>query len=73
MNRLNAFVRPRSSPRSSVLQPTLQRKCACGKPIVSAGECAECGRKRQRAPAPRIHSKLRVSKPDDRFEQEAVK
>ncbi|MBG1270885.1 eCIS core domain-containing protein [Nostoc sp. WHI] len=45
----------------------LQRKCACGNTAGSSGSCAECQSKREGI----LQTKLRVSEPGDRYEQEA--
>lgn len=44
----------------------LQRKCACGGMPGATGECAECKRKRLA-----LQPKLRINRPNDRFEEEA--
>ncbi len=52
----------RATPTSTLVQ----RKCACGGAPGADGECAECRKKRLG-----VQTKLRVSLPGDRFEQEA--
>jgi Domain of unknown function (DUF4157)/L,D-transpeptidase catalytic domain len=57
--------------RSPSIHPTsrglLQRKCACGNGAGAAGTCTECQEKQGIA----LQTKLRVSEPGDRYEQEA--
>ena len=65
----------RSGSQPSVTAPQLrpnqsgisQRKCTCGGAAGMSGECDECGRKRRAA----LQTKLRVSTPEDIYEQEA--
>ncbi|MCO5185294.1 MAG: DUF4157 domain-containing protein [Anaerolineae bacterium] len=52
--------------RNAAVTATVQRKCACGNMPGPTGECAECRRKRLG-----VQTKLRVNRPNDRYEQEA--
>jgi Domain of unknown function (DUF4157) len=45
----------------------LQRKCACGDPPGSSGECSKCNEKRRLG----LQTKLMVNQPGDIYEQEA--
>jgi hypothetical protein len=68
-----------SSKQSSIVTPatgaTLQRQCACGQHTAGGGECAACKQKRSTAARgttlQRSHSSLAISRPGDRYEQEA--
>jgi len=55
-------------PQSVGVTPTprkaLQRKCACGRTVVSGSECAECQQKR-------LQAKPALNQPGNHFEQEA--
>ena len=58
-------AKPKQSEGSGVL---LQRKCACGSNASGlTGKCEECGEKRML----RLQTKLAISEPGDRYEQEA--
>ncbi|MCP5099053.1 MAG: DUF4157 domain-containing protein [Chloroflexi bacterium] len=39
---------PETKKLSTLNRPTLQRRCACGKPTTTNGECAECNKKKRR-------------------------
>jgi Domain of unknown function (DUF4157) len=49
----------------------LQRKCACGNTAGSSGTCAECQKKGEIALPGTIQTKLTISQPGDKYEQEA--
>lgn len=57
--------------RSPVTSPVkggiLQRKCACGNSAGSSGSCTECQNKQEGI----LQTKLQISEPGDRYEQEA--
>ncbi|MEH2236633.1 eCIS core domain-containing protein [Nostoc sp.] len=57
--------------RSPSINPTqggvLQRKCTCGNGPGTGGTCAECQKKQGRS----LQTKLRISEPGNRYEQEA--
>ena len=56
------------SPTAIPLQGgVLQRKCACGSSAGSSGSCAECQSKQEGI----LQTKLQISEPGDRYEQEA--
>lgn len=58
-------AKPKQSDSSVAL---LQRKCACGSNASAlTGECEECGKTRMLG----LQTKLAVSEPGDRYEQEA--
>ncbi len=55
----------RSGPKSDAPAGILQRKnCSCGRQAGPTGECAGCRRKG-------VQTKLRISRPGDKYEQEA--
>ena len=68
-----SVARPSSQPSVTApqLRPNqsgiLQRKCTCGGAAGVSGECDACGTKRRAA----LQTKLRVSTPEDIYEQEA--
>jgi enamine deaminase RidA (YjgF/YER057c/UK114 family) len=57
--------------RSPSMNPTqggvLQRKCSCGNGSGTGGTCTECQKKQGQS----LQTKLRISEPGDRYEQEA--
>jgi hypothetical protein len=57
----------RSSSTNPVQGGVLQRKCACGNAASATGTCAECQQKQGLS----LQTKLRISEPGDRYEQEA--
>jgi hypothetical protein len=56
-------------PLSEISQPFLQRKCACGNGL--GVDCEECKRPEGRELQRNMQTKLAVSEPGDRYEQEA--
>lgn len=63
-----ALLRMRRSPIANPMQGgILQRKCACGNSAGSSGSCAECQSKQEGI----LQTKLQISEPGDRYEQEA--
>lgn len=49
----------------------IQRACACGGKAGPSGECAECRRKRLTGLDRLVQPKLRIGRPDDKYEREA--
>ena len=61
---------------ASTFMPTrsnlLQQKCTCGGTPGPSGKCAECRRKRLTGQhLPIVQAKLKIGKPNDKYEQEA--
>jgi hypothetical protein len=65
----------KSSSTSSFTSSTVnivQRKCACGGSPGLSGECKECSKKKLTGDSlPLIQPKLKISQPNDKYEQEA--
>ena len=68
----SAILSPTPVSISVMPSPLLQRKCACGGSLGLSGECTECSKKKLTGESlPLIQPKLKISQPNDKYEQEA--